>query len=288
MAQIAAYAKINLGLRVLSKRPDGYHEIETLFQSISLADELSIELTPHGVRVEMTPDGAVKEDENLVYQAIQTLFAQIGYRGGVHIRIKKVIPLASGLGGASSDAAATFVALNTLLDLKLDHDTLHSLALGLGSDVPFLLIGGLCRGRGRGELLERLPPAWTGRPIVLFKPVVSLSTALVYQTFDRLLEEKGIAPAHSADLDRDALFDRNNDLSEAAAQLCPEIRKYQSFLKAERVDLAGLSGSGPTSYAIFSERAAAESFARMATSQLGAWVRIVEATDFAQRWIIAP
>jgi len=285
MSVIAAYAKINLGLRILGKRSDGYHEIDTVFQTISLADQLSIELTPQDLRLEMIPAGGVFEQQNLAYRAAQMLFAHCGYQGGARIRIRKEIPLAAGLGGASSDAAATLIALNRLLNLKLDHHQLHQLALGLGSDVPFFLLGGLCHGQGRGERLEQLPPALLDRSIVLFKPRKPLTTAAVYREFDRMRSEGSVAPRHPDHSDLDPPFDCTNDLSAAAVQLCPEIRKYQGFLAEHVVDLGGLSGSGPTLYASFAERAAAESFARAATAQLGAWVSIVQPTAVAQRWI---
>jgi 4-diphosphocytidyl-2-C-methyl-D-erythritol kinase len=286
MSLIAAYAKINIGLRVLGKRPDGYHEIDTIFQTISLADELLIERTPHDLRVEMSPDGGLPERENLVYRAARALLDRTHPDSGLHIRIKKEIPFASGLGGASSDAAATLVALNAMLGLKLDQGELQELALQLGSDVPFFLVGGCCRGRGRGERLERLLPALSDQQIVLFKPEGFLSSAAVYRQFDHLPR---VQPASVQSLRsiQKGPFDCANDLSEAAVRLYPEIRRYQDYLAAQRVALGGLSGSGPTFYAIFAERYSAESFARAASEQLGAWVRIVRATDAPHRWITA-
>lgn len=287
MPLLASYAKINLGLRVLGKRPDGYHEIETVFQTISLADELRIEKAPHGLRVEMIPNGGVPEQGNLVYRAARALLDRTRPNSGVYICIEKSIPFAAGLGGASSNAAATLVALNALLDLKLEQSELQKLALELGSDLPFFLVGGLCRGRGRGERLERLPPALPDQQIVLFKPEGSLSTAAVYREFDRLTRMQP-ASAESWPSPEEAPFDCTNDLSEAAARLYPEIRRYQDFLAAQRLSLGGLSGSGPTFYAIFSERDAAEAFARAASQLLGAWVRIVRAAEAPHRWITAP
>ncbi len=278
MLRIAAYAKINLGLRVLGRRADGYHQIETRFQSVTLADELRLAPAPEGLRVQMSPSGGVLERDNLVYRAARLLRAQAGRHLGARISIRKRIPFAAGLGGGSSDAAAALVALNAMWQLKLSPARLQELAGQLGSDLPFFLSGGLCRGSGRGEQLEKLPSAYAGSQIVLFKPDCHLSAAEVYAEFDRL--PRAPSPQSAGPC--------ANELSAAARRLCPQLEEYRSFLAQQRVGCAGLSGSGPSCYAILATLAEAQAFAHLVRQRLGGWVRLVEASPTGYRWIRGP
>jgi 4-diphosphocytidyl-2C-methyl-D-erythritol kinase len=284
--RIRAYAKINLGLRVLGGREDGYHEIRTLMQSISLADELELEPRPSGVTLEVEPDLGIPPEENLVYRAARLILARAGCSEGVHIRLLKRIPAGAGLGGASSDAAATLAGINELFQLGFRKEELKALGLELGSDAPFFFEGGLCRAEGRGERLSRLPSPFSDHFIVLLKPPCALRTAEVYAEFDRtggepaegqklrmhsshdlirtemrpprgwkrLLRranvEPGEAEAKGEELEYE--LDLANDLEGAAWKLCPELERYRAFLERwrERVGLFfGMSGSGPTYYA---------------------------------------
>jgi 4-diphosphocytidyl-2-C-methyl-D-erythritol kinase len=153
-----APAKLNLFLRVVGRRPDGFHELETVFQAVDLADELTFE-PAEGLRLTGGSDEAPPGPENLVLQAAAALRAATGFTGGAAIHLEKRIPVGAGLGGGSSDAAATLAALNQLWGLGLSHARLAELAAGLGSDVPFFLQGGTAIGRGRGEVLEGIPSA---------------------------------------------------------------------------------------------------------------------------------
>jgi 4-diphosphocytidyl-2-C-methyl-D-erythritol kinase len=244
--RIKAFAKINLGLRILGKRDDGYHEIETLFQSIDLHDTLTFELQEKpGIELNVHSPWLLSEKENLVYRAAELIVSRVELLQGVRITVKKRIPIGAGLGGGSSDAAATLVGLNKLFQLKLSNTELHALALELGSDVPYFLVGGLCRGRGRGELLERLEPRWEGCTFLLVKPGCSLSTEAVYREYDQRVEQDG-RPMSSQIFDG---IDCANDLEEAAARLCPELPECRRILVELKPDLFGMSGSGPTYYA---------------------------------------
>lgn len=240
---IDACAKINLGLRVLSKRPDGYHEITTLFQSIDLHDTLTLELLQKPeIQVEIASPWPLPHGQaNLVYRAAERLLPHA--EKGVRIRLEKRIPVGAGLGGGSSDAAATLVGLKTLFSLCLSDAELHQIALELGSDVPYFLVGGLCRGQGRGEVLERLPAQFDRYSFLLTLPDCSLSTEAVYREYDALQAHERPA-AHVYDT-----IDCTNDLEEAAMRLCPDLRKIRHTILQFQPDLLGMSGSGPTYYA---------------------------------------
>jgi len=278
MLQIAAYAKINLGLRVLGRRADGYHQIETRFQSVTLADELRLEPASESFEVEMSPSGGVLARDNLVYRAAKLLRAQSGRRLGARISIRKRIPFAAGLGGGSSDAVATLVALNALWQLELSPARMQELAGRLGSDLPLFLVGGLCRGSGRGEQLAKLPAAYSHSQIVLFKPDCRLGAAEVYAELDRL-------PPAPLPQWADPYA---NELSAAAMRLCPKLLAYQRLLSQQQIKRGGLSGSGPSCYAILTRPAEAQAFARLAQQRLGGWVRLVEASPTGYRWIRGP
>ncbi|MCA9861410.1 MAG: 4-(cytidine 5'-diphospho)-2-C-methyl-D-erythritol kinase [Thermomicrobiales bacterium] len=153
---VAAPAKLNLGLEVLGRRADGYHDLATIFLTVSLFDELSVASTP-GPRLGLECTGSdLPPQENLVWRAAEAMQQAAPDRGSL-LRLEKRIPIAAGLGGASSDAAATLLALRTLWQLALPDDALAAMALELGSDVPFLLRGGCALGGGRGEVLKGLP-----------------------------------------------------------------------------------------------------------------------------------
>ncbi|GBC76376.1 4-diphosphocytidyl-2-C-methyl-D-erythritol kinase [bacterium HR07] len=273
---VRACAKINLGLRVLGRRPDGYHEIETFFQSVDLHDTLTLEFIERPeIQLEVVSPWALPPGrENLVYRAAELVLAHAGLRAGVRILLKKRIPVGAGLGGGSSDAAATLVGLRELFQLRLSDTELHRLALNLGSDVPYFLMGGLCRGRGRGEILEKIPSLLCGHSFVLVKPSCSLSTEAVYREYDKLLEHGWQPPA----VQLWAGIDCANDLEEAAMRLCPQLRELRCILRDLKPDLWGMSGSGPTYYAMWPEPAHTE-IAASALAQQGYTVFFVRPTS---------
>src|SRR5271166_6237448 len=149
-ARLRAFAKLNLGLRVLYRRPDGYHEIRTVFQTISLADRLDISFT-RTKTTRVIIEGTPEIPDNLVGRAAQLVLEDLSIHGDVSLNLRKKIPMGAGLGGGSSDAAAVLLALPVLAGKTLSDDRLHSIARQLGSDVPFFLHGGTALGIGRGE-----------------------------------------------------------------------------------------------------------------------------------------
>ena len=175
-----SYAKINTYLDVLPKRPDGFHDLETLFVSVSLFDELRFESRESGIAFTCNADNLGPDDANLVVRAARLLQESAGCSKGVSIALEKRIPVAAGLAGGSGDAAATLAALNELWGLNLPTEQLLEHALSLGSDVPFCLIGGYAAATGRGEIIESLPTPKPPRWFVLIHPDASVSTPAVF------------------------------------------------------------------------------------------------------------
>ncbi len=189
-----AYAKINLTLDVGSRRPDGYHDITSIMQTVALHDTLTITPTPNvpGVRLEVTgaeAEGVPADDTNLVYRATISLLQNTD-APGVHITLHKEIPSQAGLGGGSSDAAATLRAVNDLFGLSLPRQKLTEIGTALGADVPFFLTGGTALVKGLGEQvtgLKSLQPLWH---LVIIKPNVGVSTAGAYAMLDAVLQRR--------------------------------------------------------------------------------------------------
>ncbi|MBI4301969.1 MAG: 4-(cytidine 5'-diphospho)-2-C-methyl-D-erythritol kinase [Chloroflexi bacterium] len=180
---LPAYAKINLTLEVLEIRPDGYHEIRSILQTISLADSLTFQ--PHPNIDFHCNDPHLVGPENMVVKAAQLLKESTGWQNGASIYLNKVIPVAAGLGGGSSDAAATFQGLNELWRLNLGLETLHFLAAQLGADVPFFLYDGTALAQGRGDIITPLP-SFAKTWVVLLVPPHSLAqkTKTMYANLD--------------------------------------------------------------------------------------------------------
>lgn len=178
--QILSPAKINLFLEVAERRPDGYHEIETVMQLVDLCDEVLLRRMPRGIQVSVGGADLPVGSENLAYRAAALLQERTGLREGVHIHLEKRIPVAGGLGGGSSNAAAVLAGLTQLYGLEETRESLQGLAAQLGSDIPFFLSDGLAVAMGRGERLTPLrpwPPCW----VVVANPGVAISTAWAYR-----------------------------------------------------------------------------------------------------------
>ncbi|HRZ18256.1 MAG TPA: 4-(cytidine 5'-diphospho)-2-C-methyl-D-erythritol kinase [Candidatus Hydrogenedentes bacterium] len=189
----SARAKINLYLDVVRRREDGFHDIETLFQSLDLADEVALEPRGDGrLTLECSLPGLCAPEDNLALRAAALLRRHTGCRAGAHIRLEKRIPVAAGLAGGSADAAAALRGLNRLWGLALTHGDLAALALELGSDVPYCLTGGLAAARGRGECLTPLPPLPGDWHCLLVDPGIPVRAAQAYT--HPLLEKCGPPP----------------------------------------------------------------------------------------------
>ncbi len=261
-----SYAKINFYLDVRPRRSDGYHDIETVFQTVSLYDALSLSPRPSGISLECNIPGLDAGPGNLVWRAAALLAERFAVSNGVHMVLEKHIPVAAGLAGGSGNAAAALAGLNRLWDLRLDSVTLAALALELGSDVPYCLVGGAMAATGRGEVLASLPVApetW----IVLVHPSLKVSTAAVYNS---PLLEKNTEPLVEGRTQpfRRALeaFARGdwpqtvfNRMETAVFSLHPELAATKKRLLELGCLAAAMSGSGPTLFGVCPSREHAES-----------------------------
>lgn len=256
------YAKINLALDIVGAREDGYHEIETVMQTIQLWDEVTVERLPETeeadaplITIECNRPGIPKDERNLAYQAAKLFMEKQQIQERILLHIFKKIPVSAGLAGGSADAAATLRAMNILFETKLPMSTLMEMGAQIGSDVPYCLIGGTCYAKGRGEKVERirpLPPAW----VVLVKPNFGISTARAYEQFDAVEE----VPHPDMEALMDAIGHRNwtaicaNMKNVFEASVFPEhkiLRHMRDDLLDKGAGAALLTGSGPTVYAIF-------------------------------------
>jgi 4-diphosphocytidyl-2-C-methyl-D-erythritol kinase len=278
----SAYAKVNIGLRVVRRRPDGFHDIETLFQSIDLADTLAFERREKGeVGLECDHPGLSAGRENLVVRAAEALRSAFSTSAGVRIILRKRIPLAAGLGGGSADAACALLALRKLWRIPATDDALAGIAARLGSDVPFFLYGGTALGRGRGERLQLLPD-YPSFGVLLLSPDIRISTAEVYGKTRQILTDKAsesnITPSYWERSCRegtlpDAWGSLKNDLEEIVFQDIPELPQLKQKLEDCGSFFASMSGSGPSIFGIFENPAkAAQAADRFAGQSLRATV----------------
>ena len=261
---VEARAKINLHLRILGSRDDGYHEVQTLMQTIDLADELRAVRAPTGVlELRVQPDGAVPQgDDNLVFQAADALRKRAGVAAGARIELVKKIPVGAGLGGGSSDAAATLVMLDTLWGLGVEPDVLEDIAAQLGSDVPFFLTGGLALATGRGEIVRPLSDL-ADCAVLVCLPAIAASTREVYGRFPDSPGLTSVSPETTvvrlaAALERPAdgtppWHRLKNDLEPLVVELWPEVGRVVDALKSTRPLHAALTGSGAAVFALFSD-----------------------------------
>jgi 4-diphosphocytidyl-2-C-methyl-D-erythritol kinase len=251
------HAKINLGLRVLGKREDGYHELRTRFQTIDLTDEMQIEPSLKGLHLEVEGADLATDDSNLVLKAARLLGAGRGPLPGARIHLKKRIPLSAGLGGGSSDAAAALLGLNQFWGLQLPLRELQPMGSRLGADVGFFLVGGAAMGVGRGDELVPLPDGSPFRIVLLLPPFAS-STAEVYRRWDEIPRRSGLPGGEregwKADGDpqgEPTSLSVHNDLEEIVVAKHPELGVLRDVLMQHGAVAVALSGSGPSLYGLF-------------------------------------
>ncbi|HSB70397.1 MAG TPA: 4-(cytidine 5'-diphospho)-2-C-methyl-D-erythritol kinase [Candidatus Methylomirabilis sp.] len=262
--QIRSPAKINLFLEVVDRRPDGYHEIETVMQLVDLCDEVHLHRMRRGIQVSVAGADLPIGRENLAYQAAALLQERTGLREGVHIHLEKHIPVAGGLGGGSSNAAAVLAGLTRLYGLGETRETLQKLAAQLGSDIPFFLTDGLALATGRGERLATLrpwPPFW----VVLANPGVAISTAWAYrEASSKLTAWQGRASIQALIAnDRIAwppvwAFNR---LEAVVLPQHPEVSALKSLLQEGGGSPVLMSGSGASVFAVVPDGRSAEALA---------------------------
>ncbi|MFA5880926.1 MAG: 4-(cytidine 5'-diphospho)-2-C-methyl-D-erythritol kinase [Eubacteriales bacterium] len=251
---LKARAKINLTLDVLGKRPDGYHEVEMVMQTIGLHDELMIEDAESGITVTTNNPGLPGGESNTAYRAAKMMIDSLQIDRGVKIHIIKGIPVSAGLAGGSTDAAAVIKGLNHLWNLNLSREDLVTRAAQIGSDVPFCIRGGTALARGRGELLAELPDIpeiW----LVLAKPLLEVSTAEIYQNFDprRVIERPNTGAMIKAVRDGNIsgiTENLANVLESVTLSRYPVVLQVKQAMEDSGVRRALMSGSGPTVFGL--------------------------------------
>ena len=257
---VEAPAKVNLVLRVGARRADGYHNVDTLFAAVGLCDRMRLERAAAGIAVEVTGADLGDPRDNLVYRAARAYLDARGERGGVAIRLQKRIPVGGGLGGGSSDAAATLRCLDELFQPPAGVAALTEVARGLGADVPFFLSPSpLALGGGRGDHLTPLPPL-PSRPVLLVGSPKGVGTAWAYSLLARgrgggvegLSDRKPVplTPAHCRDWATVAGM-AHNDFEGPIFAARPDLRKTVTSLRATSPLLALMSGSGSTTFAVY-------------------------------------
>ena len=252
-AVLEAPAKVNLYLEAGPLRPDGYHPVRTVLQTVELCDLVEMEVTVGGEGVRLAVDGVVQHGEdNLCYRAASVFIAATRMRMGIDIRLSKRIPQAAGLGGGSSDAAAVLRMLNFYAGEAMTRERLMQTAASLGMDVPYFLVGGTALGEGRGERIKPLPQA-PPLPVLLVNPGIALSTSEVYRRFDLSGGDDppaqgpgtllSLLPAADAEMLAPLL---HNSLQRAACELNPEVGDLLQRAAEAGAASALVSGSGPT------------------------------------------
>lgn len=252
-----AYAKINLGLDVVRRLENGYHEVRMIMQTVDICDVLTLKKTESGIVV-TTDNGELPTDENnLIYKAAKLMMDKYNIKQGVHIHLEKHIPIAAGMAGGSTDAAGTFIGMNELFACGADEEQLRELGVKVGADVPFCIMGGTALAEGIGEKLTRLPkpPACF---LLIAKPDINVSTKYVYEHLDAEGVEHhpdidGMIRA-LADKDLTGIVERlENVLENVTVKKHPIIQEIKDTMVQAGAEGSLMSGSGPTVFGIFTE-----------------------------------
>jgi len=279
--------KVNLLLNILGKRPDGFHELETVMEPVNLFDEIHFERGGNTVQLTCDEPALPVDSKNLVHCAAAGFLSAAKISDGVKIHLKKKIPLAAGLGGGSGNAATTLLGLNELFEEPLSVAKLRKLATSLGSDIPFFLQNKPALATGRGEKIQPLEsfPALRGRAFLLIHPSFGISTPWAYQNLARfpaaLNGEKGRAQRLISKLQTDdwpAVADGfYNSLEAPALDKFPVLALYQEFLRENGALAALMSGSGSTTFAVVESVPSGESLAEKFKSKFGqnCWTAVV-------------
>lgn len=245
--KLKANAKINLTLDVLGKREDGYHLIDSVFQSVSLCDEVDVEKADE-ISVGCI-DSTICDEANIAYKAAKKFFEYTGVQGGAGIKIEKHIPLASGMGGGSADAAAVIVALDKIYETNLSQEQLCEIGLLVGADVPFCIIGGTARVGGIGEKMAKLPDM-PDCVMLIIKHGVKQSTADMYRRVDAYPQDKFYTQKMVDGIENNDLNEVCKNVFNAFASVCDNETLMGDIKETNPLALS-LSGSGPTVFAIY-------------------------------------
>jgi|AntRauTorckE6833_2_1112554.scaffolds.fasta_scaffold00590_13 4-diphosphocytidyl-2-C-methyl-D-erythritol kinase len=255
---VNAYAKINLLLDIKNLRKDGYHNLEMVMQSISLHDTITLYKRDKGIKIETNHDKLPTDQKNLAYKAAQAVIDKTKSNKGIKIKINKRIPIAAGLAGGSTDAAAVINGMNKLYDLKLNQKEIHSIAFNIGSDVPFCLKGGTVFATKRGEKLRYLRPLKKHK-VLLVKPPEMVSTKKVYNLYDEYKINKNIPVKKLLEVinnnEKINIEDGwANVLERITNQLVPDVNIIKEKLINQGFKFTMMTGSGPTVFSLFDKK----------------------------------
>lgn len=262
-----AYAKINLGLDVLRRREDGYHEVKMIMQTVDIWDVLTFSRSEKpGITLSVNKEELPASKDNLIYRAAELVMQKYNIQDGVIISLEKNIPIAAGMAGGSTDAAAVFHGLKELFSLEMSVEEMQKLGVKIGADVPYCIVGGTALSEGIGEILSPLP-APPDCVLVVAKPDINVSTKFVYENLHA--NELKVHP------DIDGMIDaiREGDLSGITERMgnvletvtvkeYPVIEEIKSLMKQAGAENALMSGSGPTVFGIFTDRESAKAAAK--------------------------
>lgn len=278
--------KVNLLLNILGKRPDGFHELETLMHPVNYCDDLTFEQKGQGIQLTCSEKSLPTDRRNLVYRAAGAFLEAAGIREGVGIHLEKRIPMAAGLGGGSGNAATTLIGLNELFGQPLSAERLHQIAAALGSDLPFFLQGKPALATGRGEQIQPLEffPALAGAAFLLIYPGFGIETAWAYQQMARFPDALNGTPGRGQALAK-VLQEEDlgaasqqfyNSLEAPALEKYPLLAMYQDFVRGHGAKATLMSGSGSTTFAIADNEPAARVLEQQVQKKFGpCWTAVV-------------
>jgi len=284
--KVEGNAKINLTLDILGKRPDGYHEVAMVMQSIGLSDTVEMEKTDGPIELTINVPWLKADEKNLAWRAAALIKEEYKLAGGVRMKLTKRIPVAAGLAGGSTDAAAVLRGMKELYALDISEERLCELGAQLGSDIPFCLLGGTMLSTGRGEVLKRLPdlPAtW----VVLAKPRISVSTAWAYQNYDAQGAKEH--PDNERIQQEIARGDRKavagllcNVLESVTIKKYDVISQYKQMMLQQGAMASMMSGSGPTVFGLAERKETADRIAAYMREHTDAYVYVIRTTGKVQ------
>jgi len=282
---VKALAKINLGLDVVRRREDGYHEVKMVMQTIHLFDRLEMKKTAGGITMTTNLSFLPTNENNLVYKAAKLLMDEFQIRDGIDVKLHKYIPVAAGMAGGSTDAAAVLYGMNRMFELGLSKEELMQRGVKIGADVPYCIMRGTALAEGIGEKLSKLPPM-VKCPVLIAKPQISVSTKFVYENL-----KLGSDMVHP-DIDRLVADIREKDLYKIAANVLetvtipayPVIADIKDHMMEHGAVNAMMSGSGPTVFGLFDKEAVAvEAYEAMKASGLAKQVYLTSIYNNARK-----
>ena len=289
--KLKAYGKINLALDVLRKREDGYHDVRMIMQTVGIYDQLELQATRKpGIAVETNLSYLPVNENNLVYQAAKLLMDEFSVKSGIHITLRKFIPVAAGMAGGSSDAASVLFGVNKMFNLGLSREELMKRGVKIGADVPYCLLRGTALSEGIGEKLTPLPAMPQCR-VLIAKPGISVSTKLVYENLNINARSRDCHP----DIDGMIQAIQKQDLLGVAkkfgnvlelvtAEKYPVIEEIKAVMKKNGALNALMSGSGPTVFGLFTdERAAQKAYEELRYGSLASLAKQVYLTSLFNR-----